>query len=132
MYKTYFPKYWSNTWSVNESWNMVNSVSLEKQPRDQYYDNIHKQEGFPPAGRKQRGSRTASAQKVKNLPAMWETRVWSLGQEYPLEEGLATHSIFLPGESHGERSLVGYSPRGWGESGMTKRLSTHAHIQEEW
>ena len=24
--------------------------------------------------------------------------------------GMATHSIFLPGESHGQRSLVGYSP----------------------
>ena len=30
----------------------------------------------------------------------------------PLEEGIATQSVFLPGESHGQRSLVGYSP--WG------------------
>ena len=28
----------------------------------------------------------------------------------PLEEEIATHSVFLPGESHGQRSLVGYSP----------------------
>ena len=35
------------------------------------------------------------AQTVKNLPAMWETRVWSLGQEDLLEEGMAAHpSIF--------------------------------------
>ena len=35
------------------------------------------------------------AQIVKNLPAMQKTRVWSLGQEDPLEEGMATHtSIF--------------------------------------
>ena len=32
------------------------------------------------------------AQTVKNLPAMWETRVQSLGQEDPLEKGMATHS----------------------------------------
>ena len=35
------------------------------------------------------------------------------GSEHPLEEGMATHSrLFLPGESHGQRSLAGYSP--WG------------------
>ena len=32
---------------------------------------------------------------VKNLPAMWETRVQSLGWEYLLEEGMATHSSIL-------------------------------------
>ena len=32
------------------------------------------------------------AQVVKNLPAMWETWVQSLGWEDPLEKGLATHS----------------------------------------
>ena len=31
------------------------------------------------------------AQMVNNLPAMWETQVWSLGQEDPLEKGMATH-----------------------------------------
>ena len=35
------------------------------------------------------------AQMVKNLPAMWETRVQSLGQEDPLEKGKATHSSIL-------------------------------------
>ena len=36
----------------------------------------------------------------KELPAMWDTGVWSLGWEDPLEEGMATHSVFfLPGES---------------------------------
>ena len=35
------------------------------------------------------------AQMVKNLPAMWETWVWSLCQENPLEEGMATHSSIL-------------------------------------
>ena len=35
------------------------------------------------------------AQTVKNLPAMWETRVQSLSQEDPLEKGIATHSSIL-------------------------------------
>ena len=35
------------------------------------------------------------AQMVKYLPAMWETQVWSLGQEDPLEKEMATHSSTL-------------------------------------
>ena len=35
------------------------------------------------------------AQMVKNLPAMWETQEWSLGQEDPLEKEMATHSNIL-------------------------------------
>ena len=35
------------------------------------------------------------AQLVKNLPAMWETWVWSLGWEDPLGKGMATHSSIL-------------------------------------
>ena len=35
------------------------------------------------------------AQMVRNLPAMWETQVRSLGQEDPLEKGMATHSTIL-------------------------------------
>ena len=35
------------------------------------------------------------AQMVKNLPAMWETWVRSLGQEDPLQKGMATHSCIL-------------------------------------
>ena len=38
------------------------------------------------------------AQKVKNLPAMLETRVRSPGQEDPLEKGMATHSSILAWE----------------------------------
>ena len=76
---------------------------------------------------------------VMNPPAtqeILETQAQSLGQEDPLEQGMATHSsilawripwaeepngpqsigsyrvghIFLPGESHGQRSLTGLSP----------------------
>ena len=57
------------------------------------------------------------AQREKRLPAMWETWVRSLGQEDPLEEERATIPLFLPRESHGRRSLVGYSPQGHKELG---------------
>ena len=46
---------------------------------------------------------------VKNLPAMQETWVWSLAWEDPLEEGMVTTPVCFPGESHGQRSPVGYS-----------------------
>jgi len=35
------------------------------------------------------------AQMVKSLPAMLESRVWSIGRENPLEKGMATHSSIL-------------------------------------
>ena len=46
---------------------------------------------------------------VKNLPAMQETWVQSLSWEDPLEEGMTTTLVLLPGESHGQRSLAGCS-----------------------
>ena len=49
-------------------------------------------------------------QMVKNLPAMQETQVQSLGWEDPLEEEKATHSSILTREFHGQRSLADYSP----------------------
>ena len=55
-----------------------------------------------------------SGSAVKSLPAVQETQeVWvrSLGQDDPLEEGMAAPPVFLPGESHGQRSLVGYGPQ---------------------
>ena len=60
---------------------------------------------------------------VKNPPAVQEpqeTGVQSLDQKDPLEESMATHSGFLPGESHGQKSLVGYGPQGRKESDMTE------------
>ena len=62
------------------------------------------------------------AQRLKPLPAMWETWVQSLGWEDPLEKEMTTHSGILPGESHGQRSLVG--PRGRKED-TTERLHFH-------
>ena len=41
---------------------------------------------------------------------MEEMQVQSLGQEDPLEEGMATHASILAWEIHGQRSLKGYCP----------------------
>ena len=66
---------------------------------------------------------------VKNPSAMKELQeTWlpSLGREDPLEEGMATHSMFLPGESHGQRSLAGNSPWGHKELDTTEAIAgTH-------
>ena len=47
---------------------------------------------------------------VKNLPAMQETKVQPLGWEDPWRREWQPPLVFLPGESHGQRSLAGYSP----------------------
>ena len=59
----------------------------------------------------------------KDLPAMQETQVQSLGQEDSLEKGMGTTPLFLPGEFHGQRSLAGYSPRGHKELDTTECLT---------
>ena len=46
-------------------------------------------------------------------------KIWSLGWEDPLEKEIATNFSILASESHGQRSLTGYSPRGPKESDMT-------------
>ena len=56
------------------------------------------------------------AQRLKRLPAMWETWVRSLGQEDPLEKEMAPTLVFLPGKSQGQRSL------GATVHGVTKEL----------
>ena len=48
-----------------------------------------------------------------------EMQVQYLGQEDPLEEEMATHSVFLPRKSLGQRSLVGYGQWGNKELDMT-------------
>ena len=57
---------------------------------------------------------------VKSLPGMRETRVQSLGWEGPLEKEMATTLLCLPGEFHGQRSLLVYSPWGHKESDMAE------------
>ena len=55
---------------------------------------------------------------------MW---VQSLGQEDPWRRAWQSNPVFLSGESHGQRSLVGYSPWGCKElDTQLKQLSMHA------
>ena len=61
---------------------------------------------------------------VKNLPAMQETWVQSLGWEDPWKTEWLPTPVFLPGEFHEQRSLVGYSRWGCKELDMTKQLNT--------
>ena len=70
------------------------------------------------------------AQLVKNPPALQETLVRSLGQEDPLEKGMATHSsIFawrIPMEEPGGLWSMGSQS----ESDTTEQLSTTQHIDQ--
>ena len=69
----------------------------------------------------------------KDSACQWEMRVQSPGREDPLEREMAAHSSILAWESHGQRSLKGYSPQGHKESDVTQWLNmpahTHARIQ---
>ena len=86
--------------------------------------------GYSPWGHKESDTNGASlvAQRLKCLPPTQETWIRSLGREDPLEKEMGT-PVFLPGESHGWRSLVGYSPWGCKESDMTERLHFHFHVK---
>ena len=69
-------------------------------------------------------------QKVKNLSAVQETWVLSLGQEDPLERKMATYSSILAWRiSQIEESGAGYSPWGRKESGMTEQLTHTQYIK---
>ena len=72
-----------------------------------------------------------SGSVVKNLPAiqeMHETQARSLGCEDPLEKGMQLTPVFLPGEFHGLRSLVDYSP--WGCKRVRDNLVTEQQTGE--
>ena len=60
---------------------------------------------------------------VKNLLAMQETRVQSLGQEDRLEKGMATHSSILAWRTPWTGSMAGYSPWGCKELDTTEPLT---------
>ena len=67
---------------------------------------------------------------VKNLPAMWETWVWSLGWEDPLEEGMTPHSSILAWRSPMDRGAGGLWSMGLqrvGHDWVTK----HTHTKEK-
>jgi len=58
-------------------------------------------------------------QIVKNLPAMLDPWI----RKIPWRSKCLPTPVFLPGESHGQKSLVDYSPWGRKESDMTERLT---------
>ena len=58
---------------------------------------------------------------VQNPPGRQDIWVPSLGQEDSLEEEITTTPVFLPGESQGQRSLAGYSPKDGKESDTTQQ-----------
>ena len=49
-----------------------------------------------------------------------EKQIWSLGSEDPWRRAWQPSPVVLPGESHGQRSLVGCSPWGRKELNMTE------------
>ena len=59
---------------------------------------------------------------VKNLPATWETCVWSLGWDDPLEKGMATHSSVLAWKIPWTEEPGRLSPWGRKELDTTERL----------
>ena len=65
------------------------------------------------------------AQTIKNLPAVQETGFDSWVGKIPWRRKWQPVPIFLPGKSHGQRILAGYSPWGWKESNMTEWLTLH-------
>ena len=82
-------------------------------------NSVEEKEGFP------------IGSVVKNLPAVQEIWVWSVGGEDSLEEGMATHSSILAWRVPWQRSLGGYSPWGHRELDSTERLSaTHTEQKE--
>ena len=69
------------------------------------------------------------AQRVKRLSAMQETQIRSLGQEDPpWRRKWQPTPVLLPGKSHGQRSLVGYSRGGHKESDTTEQLHVHVNF----
>ena len=69
-----------------------------------------------------------TAQEVKNPPAMQETQESGFDPEVgevPWRRKQQPAPGFLPGKSRGQRSLMGYNPKGQKESDNTEKISTH-------
>ena len=74
------------------------------------------------------------AQQIKDLPAIQET--WGGGAglipglgRFPWRRKRQPTPVFLPGESHGQKSLRGYSPKDHKESDMTDQLKLLACLR---
>ena len=64
------------------------------------------------------------AQMVKNLPTCRSPGFDPWVGKIPWRKAWQLTPVFLPGESHGQRSLKGYSPLGRKEADMPEQLST--------
>ena len=98
-------------------------------------------DALPPLPAARRGSLWLSpsftslvVQRLKHLPAMWETWVRSLGREDPLEKEMATHSSILAWRIPWTEELGGLQSTGRKESDTTERLHFHltGSILESW
>ena len=69
--------------------------------------------------------RTKVVQRLKCLPAMWDTWVRSLGREDHLEKEMATHSSILVWRIPWTEELGGLQPMGLKELDTTERLHFH-------
>ena len=69
------------------------------------------------------------AQTVKRLSTRWETRVWSLGREDPLEKEMSTHSSTIAWKIPWTEEPGRLQSMGSQESGTTERLHFHFHQQ---
>ena len=67
-----------------------------------------------------RKAASLAAQRVKNLPAMQETGFDPWVGKIPWRRKWQPTPVLWPGEFHGQRPLMGYSPKGRKESDMTK------------
>ena len=70
------------------------------------------------------------AQMVRNLPAIWETWVGSLGREDPLKEEMATHSSILAWKIPRTEEPVGYSSWGCKKLDITEQLTLSLTLVE--
>ena len=74
------------------------------------------------------GRASLVAQVLKDLPAMRETWIQSLAWDDPWSRAWQPTPVFLPGKSHGQRSLAVYSPWGPKELDMTEHYYFYMYI----
>ena len=120
------PEDWKNGSVVEMQWEYWNEVRFEEESG-----------GFGPGYNNVAGA-SLMPQRVKNLPAMRETWVQSLGQEDPLEKRMATHTSILAWPIPQKR-LVFYSPAysppysPWGRKELEKterQAHTHTDVKD--
>ena len=83
------------------------------------------QHWIPNSAKKKNKHVAAVAQRLKHLPTMQETWVQSPGWKIPWRRKWQPTPVFFLGESHGRRSLVGYSLWCCKESDTAEQLHFH-------